>query len=129
MQATQAKAPSDDAKRISDEMTLHALAGKAGCWAAFRMDDGRPRDHVAYESRIKAVQYAGKWDRDTTVYLEIAPDGMQPEEAEAFLAWARFLHSQGWRLPDPGFDYDGGMPHLKSDRQAMARHLISGGKV
>ena len=120
---------SDEARRIADAMTLHAIAGQAGQWASFRMSDGREvQPHVAYATRIAAVKAAG-WDRDTTVYLEITPDGMEPKAAQAFLGYARFLHDRGWRLPDPEFDYDGGMPELKSDRLLMARHLISGGKV
>lgn len=118
----------DDAKRIADAMTLHSIAGNAGRWASFRMSDGREvHAHTAYATRREAVRFAN-WDRDTTVYLEIAPDGMQPKEAQAFLNFARFLHSQGWRLPDPDFDFDGGMPAFPWDQRAMARHLISGGK-
>jgi hypothetical protein len=115
------------AKRMADAMTLHAIAGNAGRWASFYIGTGHEViRHTAYASRIEAVRFA-KWDRDRVAYLEIVPGGMQPKEAGAYLQWARFLHSQGWRLPDPGFDFDGGMPHLKSDRLAMARHLISGG--
>jgi hypothetical protein len=118
----------DAAKRIADSMTLHAIAGNGGRWASFRLSDGREViPHTAYATRIEAVKFA-RWDRDSTVYLEIVPGGMQPREAGAFLKWARFLHAQGWRLPDPDFDFDGGMPDLKSDRLAMARHLISGGR-
>ena len=120
---------SDAAKRISDAMILHYLAGRTGEWAAFRLADGTTPDrHTTYPTRIECVKHQ-KWDRDTIVYLQVEPPGMSPKEAGAYLQWARFLHSQGWRLPDPEFDYDGGMPDLKSDRLAMARHLISGGKV
>lgn len=119
---------SDEAKRIADAMTLHTLAGSAGKWASFRMSDGHEvQKATAYDTRIQAVM-AARWDRDTTVYLQITPDGMQPKEAEAFLKYARFLHSQGWRLPSPDFDYDASMPMLKSDRYKYARHLVTGGK-
>lgn len=117
---------SDDAKRIADAMTLHSIAGNAGRWASFRMSDGREvHRHAAYGSRREAVRHAN-WDRDTTVYLEISPDGMEPKEAGAFLAYARYLHSRGWRLPDPDFDFDGGMPAFAWDQRAMARQLIGG---
>lgn len=117
----------DAARRMADAMTLHAIGGNSGRWASFYLGTGHEViKHTAYATRIEAVKFA-KWDRDRIVYLEITPDGMQPREAGAFLKWARFLHSQGWRLPDPEFDFDGGMPDLKSDRLAMARHLISGG--
>jgi hypothetical protein len=120
---------SDASKRVADAMTLHALAGSAGCFAAFRIADGTSPDHnTVYDTRIEAVAHQ-KWNLDTVMYLEIYPDGMQPKEAGACLQWWRFLHSQGWRYPYPEFDFDGGMPDSKSDRQAMARHLISGGKV
>ncbi len=117
---------SDEARRIADAMTLHSVAGQAGQWAAFRMDDGRERHRgTAFPSRVTAVRACGH-DRDTTVYLEISPDGMQPKEAQAFLAYARYLHSRGWRLPDPDFDFDGGMPAFAWDQAAMARQLIGG---
>jgi hypothetical protein len=117
---------SDDAKRIADAVTLHAIAGNVGRWAAFRMDDGRERHrHVTFGSRIEAVKACG-WDRDETVYIEIQPGGMEPKEAQAFLGYARFLHSQGWRLPDPEFDFDGGMPAFSWDQAAMARQLVGG---
>lgn len=116
---------SDDAKRISDEMTMHSIAGMKQHWAAFRLSDGTPRDHTAYVTRIEAVM-AQRWDRDETIYLEITPDGMTPKEAQAYLNWARFLHDHGMRLPDPTFDYDGGMPAFAHDKRAMARHLIKG---
>lgn len=117
---------SDDARRIADAMTLHSIAGNAGQWAAFRMQDGREVNcGAAYATRTEAVRFAG-FDRDTTVYLEISPDGMEPKEAQAFLTYARFLHSQGWRLPDPDFDFDGGMPAFAWDQAAMARQLIGG---
>lgn len=118
---------SDAAKRMSDEMTMHTLAGKAGHWAAFRLSDGRPRDHTAYVTRVEAVM-AQRWDRDETVYIEITPDGMTPKACEAFLSFARFVHDQGWRLDDPEFNYDGGMPAFSWDKRAMARHLVTGGK-
>lgn len=118
---------SDAAKRMADAVTLHAIGGNGGRWASFRLDSGREViPHTAYATRIEAVRFA-KWNRDTVVYVEIVPGGMEPKEAGAFLQWARFLHSRGWRLPDPGFDFDGGMPDTRADRLAMARHLISGG--
>lgn len=117
---------SPEARRIADAMTLHSIAGNAGRWASFRMSDGQEvQRHAAYGSRTEAVRFAG-WDRDTTVYLEITPDGMPPGDAQDVLCYARFLHSQGWRLPAPDFDFDGGMPAFSWDRAAMARQLIGG---
>lgn len=127
MPETKTPAYSDAARRIADEMTMHTLAGSVGSWAAFALADGQPMGHVAFDTRIEAVT-ACRWDRDNFVYLQVSPDGMQPKEAEAFLAYARFLHDQGWRLPNPEFDFDASMPTFAWDRAAMARHLISGGK-
>lgn len=106
---------------------MHTVAGSVEKWAAFALADGRPIGHVAYDTRVEAVK-ACKWDRDNYLYLRVTPDGMQPKEAEAVLKYARFLHDQGWRLPDPEFDYDASMPTYSWDRIRMARHLISGGK-
>lgn len=121
---------SDAAKRISDAMTLHYLAGKTGQWVAFALADGRsPDGGTTYDRWAEAVRFQ-KWDRDRFVYLQVEPPGMTPKEAGAYLKYARFLHSQGWRLPPPDeFDYPdvSACPEFKADRLAMARHLISGG--
>lgn len=118
---------SDAAKRIADSMTMHTLAGKAGCWAAFRMADGVPVDNTAHERREDAVKAAG-WDRDTTVYLEVQADGMPVEAAQACLDFQRQLHDAGFRLPDPNFHFDISRPMFPWDRHAMIRHLASGGR-
>lgn len=115
---------SDDAKRISDEMNMHAAAGSAGKWAVFALSDGRPADHTAYGTRRDAVK-SQKWDRDYHIYLKIAPDGMQPKEAEAFLRYARLLHDNGFRLPDPDdlVQPDLTMPLMPRDRARQIRLL------
>jgi hypothetical protein len=121
---------SDAAKRISDAMTLHYLAGSAGQWCAFRLADGTSPDHnTTYDKWVECVRFQ-KWNRDQFVYLQVEPPGMTAREAGAYLQYARFLHSQGWRLPPPDeFDYPdvSACPQFKADRLAMARHLISGG--
>lgn len=115
---------SDDAKRISDEMNMHAIAGSAGKWAVFRLSDGSPADHTAYDTRRDAVA-SQKWDRDFRIYLHIAPDGMRAHEAEAFLRYARALHDNGFRLPDPDdlIQPDISMPILPRDRARQIRLL------
>lgn len=128
MQAPADLVVSDAAKRISDAMTLHTLAEQAGTWASFRMSDGREvQAGTTYATRVDAVRHA-KWDRDTTVYLEVTPDGVPPHEAEGLLRYARGLHDMGFRIPMPEFNYDPTMPLLKSDRVRSIRHLASGGK-
>lgn len=119
---------STEARRIADAMTLHAVAGNAGQWASFRLDSGTEvHRHATYATRVEAVRHA-RWNRDTVIYLEIKPDGMQPKEAQAFLSYARFMHARGWRLPSPDFEFDGTMPLLVSDQVKNVRHLVSGGK-
>lgn len=119
---------SDAAKRISEAMTLHTLAGSAGKWASFRMSDGRERQTgTAYDSHYDAMRAAG-WDRDRTIYLEITPDGVPEHEAQGALDYARLVHDLGFRIPVPDFSYDPTMPLLMSDRIKSARHLGSGGK-
>lgn len=114
-----AESYSDEAKRISHVMNIHAVAKSEG-WAAFKLSDGSS-DNTPYPTRIDAVR-AMKWDRDNYVYLEIAPDGMHPKAAQAFLGYARWLHDQGWRLPNPDFDYDPTMPMHSWDQKKTARH-------
>lgn len=118
---------SDASRRIADEMTLHAVARSQG-WAVFHLSDGRPFDHTPYPRRVEAVKATG-WDRDNYLYLEIAPDGMEPRAAEAVLSYARMLHNAGWRLPAPDFDFDASMPAFEWDQKKTIRHLVSGGKV
>lgn len=128
MQAPAGLVVSDAAKRISEAMTLHTLAGSAGKWASFRMSDGREvQAGTAYDSHYDAMRHA-RWDRDTTVYLEITPDGVPEHEAEGLLRYARNLYAAGFRIPSPEFSYDPTMPLLKSDQARTIRHLASGGK-
>lgn len=123
MQAPAGLVVSDEAKRISEAMTLHTLAGSAGKWASFRMSDGREvQPGTAYDSHYDAMRHA-KWDRDTTVYIEITPDGVPPHEAQGALDFARNLHDAGFRIPSPDFSYDPTVPLLKADRDRTIAHL------
>ena len=116
----------DEARRIADEMTMHAIAKSEG-WVAFHLSDGRPFDHVCYPARTEAVRATG-WDRDRFIYLETQLDAMSPQEAQACLNYARALHSAGFRIPSPDFEYDATMPFQKADRIRQIRHLASGGR-
>lgn len=128
---TQAQAPTDPAlldaaRRIADEMTLHAIAGSEG-WCPFWLADGRPVTRgTFYEKRTDAVR-AAKWDRDNVIYLEIQPGGMKPEQAVQCLQFARALHGAGFRIPSPEFEFDPTMPLMAADRVKTIRHLASGG--
>lgn len=118
---------SDAARRIADEMNLHAVAKSEG-WAVFHLSDGRPFDHTPYRRRVEAVKATG-WDRDRFLYLEIQPDGMPLKEADAVLRFARMLHDSGFRIPSPEFEFDPTMPLLRRDRLATIRHLATGGRA
>lgn len=95
-----AKRPyTDDARRMADEMNLHAVAGSKG-WAVFALADGRS-DHTPYAD-IGDAYLAKRWDRDNYLYLQIPAGGVNdPAEMQACLDYARALHKAGYRLPDP----------------------------
>jgi hypothetical protein len=119
---------SDAARRISDEMNMHAIAKSGGSWAVFALADGRPLDHTAYPTWTLAVT-AAKWDRDRYMFIEVQPDGCNPNEAEALLTYQRTLYSMGYRIPSP--DWAAGpmassMPTQSWDKRTMANQLISG---
>lgn len=117
----------DDAKRISDEMNMHAVVKDSG-WAAFRLSDGSPVDHNAYPSRRAAV-LAMRWNANDCMYLEIAPDGMRTDVAQTAIDFQRMLRdSLGLQFADPDFDFDSSRPILASDRHKTLRHLASGGR-
>ena len=116
----------DDVKRVCDSMNLHAVAGSHG-WVAFSMADGKPLDNTPYPTWNDAVR-AAKWDRDNYMFLEISPDGMQPNEAKACLTYARELSKAGFRIPSPDWEHGQAMsmPLRKHDRKRMTRQLVSG---
>jgi hypothetical protein len=129
LQATQAPpAISDDAKRMSYGMNMLAILGERGKWASFALADGRG-DNTPYDTREDAVRHR-RHDRDNYVYLLIPADGMSPQDAQRFLDYARMLHDNGYRLPDPR-DFHAGdanfpvhdRPLLKADAYAQIREL------
>jgi hypothetical protein len=116
----------DDVKRVKDEMDYHAVLGHFG-WVAFKLADGSPVDHTAYETWNDAVR-AAKWDRDRYMFLELQPDGMTYAAAKAVLDYARTLSKMGFRIPSPDADFGQAMsmPYRPRDRRVMARQLASG---
>ena len=119
--------PPDSAKRIKDELDLHAVLGNYG-WAVFALADGKPLDHVAYDSWNAAVK-AAKWDRDNYMFVEIAPDGCpNHRHAAAILHYARTMHRAGFRIPSPDWEHGQAMsmPSQPADRARMIRQLVSG---
>ena len=89
----------DDARRMSDVMNLHAVAKSRG-WAVFALLDGKS-DNTAYET-LDDAHRSTKWRRDDYLYLEIPAGGVNdPAEMQACLDYGRALHKAGYRLPDP----------------------------
>lgn len=89
---------SDSAKRCSDAIRLHIVAGMAGRYAAIRLSDGGS-DGVAYDTRRDAIRH--QLHEQQCAYIKIPPDAMPPEHAERFLAIQRELYDAGFRLNDP----------------------------
>lgn len=89
---------SDAARRCSDAIRLHIVAGNAGKWAAIRLSDGGS-DEVAYDTRADAVRH--QLHEQQCAYVAIPVDDMSPAAAERYLAMHRELYDAGFRLTDP----------------------------
>jgi hypothetical protein len=89
---------SDAAKKCSDTIRLHIVAGKAGHWAAIRLSDGGS-DGRAYDKRRDAIRH--QLHETQCAYVCIPPDDMSPRSAENFLQIHRNLYDAGFRLTDP----------------------------
>jgi len=92
---------------------MHAFAGKAGQWAAYKLQDCTT-DNITYPTQNDARRV--KWPDDNYwFYVLVPPDGMEPKEARAFIKYARALYDAGFRLPDPEVPVPT-MPLTKSDQ-------------
>lgn len=89
---------SDAARRCSDLVNLHAVCGHVGHWLAIRLSDGGSGSDV-YDTREDAIRHQLRPEYCT--YVQIAPDGMNPREAEAVLNYWRTLVDHGVRDDDP----------------------------
>lgn len=107
----------DDARRCSDTITTHAVAGMAGRWAAIRLSDGGS-DGVCYETRADAVRH--QLHETQCAYVRIPPDGMPAEHAARYLAFHRRCYDAGFRLTDPDDRREPVMPYT---REAFARFM------
>jgi hypothetical protein len=122
----------DDVKRLKDEMDFHATIGNHG-WVVCSMADGRPLNHTAYPEWTDAARARSKRvDEHTWMILEIQPDGMPLNEAQAVLKYERTLHDAGYRSPSP--DWEAGplassMPRTKFDQNRMIHQLSTGKKI
>lgn len=121
----------DPVRRVKDEMDMHAVTGNHG-YAAFNLTDGSPVTHDSYPSRERARHYAEKLTRDNLLILEISPDGMPYNEANAVLLYERTLIGMGVRSPDVDnleTEENSGllsMPRTRHDRRRMAAQLRKG---
>ncbi len=113
---------SDAARRCSDALSLAAVAGAVGMWVAVRLEDGRTDGNV-YDSREAAIRH----QRGLSAFVpaQVAPGGMQPYEAEAFLDYWRKLHAANVRDDDPGLLLPM-MPLTRRDRRRQIRVLAKG---
>ena len=112
----------DAAQRASDEITLHAIAGSAGKWAALRLRDGGS-DHVAYDRRSDAVSHQSSPEYCT--YVLIPPGGMTVKEADVLLHFWRQCYDAGFRAVDPRDDIPS-MPLRPEEAREQIR--LFGGK-
>lgn len=119
----------DPVLRVKDEMDFHAVAGGFG-YAVFSLQTGSPLTHHTYPSRAAARKDGEKQTTDHLLILEIQPDGMPYNEAQAVLRYERTLISQGVRTPDQFEDEANSgllsMPHQAHDRVRMAQQLRTG---
>jgi len=94
METTAFQTWSDAAKRCSDIVNMHALAGGFGKFVAIRLSDGGS-DNVLYDTWNDAVSHQ-LWESQCT-YFKVPPVGMEPREADALLRYARFAYDRGYR--------------------------------
>lgn len=107
---------SDAARRASDIVNLHVIAGSVGQWCSIRLSDGGS-DGAVYESREQAISHQLRPEYTTQVL--IPPDGMSPQEAEAVLKYWRALVDANVRDDDPRLE----MPLIPLTRRDIARQI------
>jgi hypothetical protein len=92
----------DEAKRISDTVTLHWVAGGwdmcVGKWMAFKLSDGRS-DNQLYPTKQAAVMYQ-KGIYQHYFYIRLVPGGMNVCEAESLLTLHRRARERDIATPD-----------------------------
>jgi hypothetical protein len=114
--------PSDAAKRMCEAVTLATLAGGTGRWMAFRLASGTT-DHAQFDNRSQAVAHCTF--PALFCFLQIAPNGMQPKEAEAVLGYWRQLYDAGGRFNDAELEMPL-IPLTGADRQRQIHTLVKG---
>lgn len=118
--APQVPAYSDAAKRCSDIIKLHILAGMGGRYAAIRLSDGGSDDTV-YDTRADAIRH--QLHEQQCAYIKIPHDNMPVEHAERFLKIQRDLYDAGFRLCDPDHEL---VSPITNEGMAQAMALLKG---
>jgi hypothetical protein len=116
---------SDAARHCSDAVNLHLTAigfDAVKKWVAVRLSTGKS-DGVLYDTKRDAVRHQS--DENLCAYVCIPPPGMNPCQAESFMATHRKMYDAGFRVADPDAKHGGKqvIPRLTVEDQAaqMAR--------
>ncbi len=89
---------SDAARRMSDLVNLHTVAGRTRGYVAIRLSDGGS-DGTVYDTRADAIRH--QLHEQQCLYLKLGPAGMTPAVAARLLAMHREIYDAGFRLADP----------------------------
>jgi hypothetical protein len=116
---------SDDCKKLSDSVNMHMLAGNAGQFAAYKLQDVSTNNTV-YPNRKEAVRIL--WpNQDYYFFVWVPPGGMDLLEAATYLQYNRDLYEAGMKMPDPDDavspDSIPTMPNTKEDAARQIRLL------
>lgn len=103
----EARADADAARRASETVNLHVVAGSIGKWVAIRLADGSS-DGIPYDTRKDAI--AHQLYEQQCAYLTVTPDGITPENAARFILLNRAIYKAGYRLADPDMPGEPIMP-------------------
>lgn len=114
---------SDGARRCSDSVNTHYVAlgfDAIRKWVAVRLSDGGS-DGVLYDTKRDAVRH--QLFEQQCAYVCISPGGMNPCQAESYLATMRKYYDAGWRLPDPNDEHGGREPIRRLTAEDQARQM------
>lgn len=113
----------DAAKRMSDVITLHAVAGQAGRFVLIRLLDGSETDRLGiYASREEAEGYK---THPAQIAVLIPPAGYSAVECEEVLHYHRDLYDKAGKRPlEIGYL----QPLTRRDQRRQIRILARGRK-
>lgn len=113
----------DEARRMADVLTLHAVAGMAGRFTLVKLLDGSAVDQIAtYGSREEAERYK---NHPAQIAVLIPPGGLAAAECEEVLHYHRDLYDKlGSRPLEVGYI----MPLTRRDQRRQLRILARGRK-